>query len=78
VQANGDVCVATLINSGITTISPKGKVTFKSLAQYKDPLVTNIAFGGKGMKTAWITVSGRGLLIQTPWPKPGLELAFNA
>ncbi|HTO52333.1 MAG TPA: SMP-30/gluconolactonase/LRE family protein [Myxococcota bacterium] len=78
VQANGDVCVATLINSGISTISPKGKVTFKSLAQYKDPLVTNIAFGGKGMKTAWITVSGRGLLISMPWPKPGLELAFNA
>jgi gluconolactonase len=78
VQANGDVCVATLLNSGISTISPKGKVKFLSLAQYKDPLVTNIAFGGKDMKTAWITVSGRGLLIQTPWPKPGLRLAFNA
>jgi gluconolactonase len=78
VQANGDVCVATLLNSGISTISPKGKVKFTSLAQYEDPLVTNIAFGGKGMKTAWITVSGRGLLISMPWPKPGLELAFNA
>jgi gluconolactonase len=78
VQANGDVCVATLLNSGISTISPKGKVKFTSLAQYEDPLVTNIAFGGKDMKTAWITASGRGLLLQMPWPKPGLRLAFNA
>jgi gluconolactonase len=78
VQANGHVCVATLINSGITTISPKGKIKFTSLARYKDPLVTNIAFGGKNMKTAWITVSGRGLLVQTPWPQAGLRLNFNA
>ena len=72
------MCVATLLNAGISTISPKGKVKFTSLAKYKDPLVTNIAFGGKDMKTAWITVSGRGLLLKTPWPKPGLVLAFNA
>jgi gluconolactonase len=78
VQANGDVCVATLVNGGITTISPKGKAKFTSLAQYKDPLVTNIAFGGKNMKTAWITVSGRGLLISMPWSQAGLKLAFNA
>ena len=51
---------------------------FTSLAQYKDPLVTNIAFGGKGMKTAWITVSGRGLLIKMDWPQAGLKLSFNA
>src|SRR5262249_60090107 len=70
VQANGDVCVATLLNSGISTISPKGKVKFTSLAQYADPLVTNIAFGGKDMKTAWITLSGPGLLVSLPRPQP--------
>jgi gluconolactonase len=78
VQANGDVCVATLVNGGITTISPKGKATFTSLAQFGDPLVTNIAFGGKDMKTAYITLSGTGKLISMPWPKAGLKLNFNA
>lgn len=76
VQADGSVCVATLLNSGITTISPKGKVTHTAIP--KDPLVTNIAFGGKGLKTAYITLSGTGKLISMPWPKAGLRLAYNA
>jgi gluconolactonase len=79
VQADGDVCVATIFQAGITTISAKtGKAKLTSLMQYQDPLVTNIAFGGKGMKTAWITVSGRGLLVKADWPKAGLKLNFNA
>ncbi len=77
-QADGSVCVATILNPGISTFSPKGKMSFTSLAKFGDPLVTNIAFGGKGMKTAWITLSGSGKLISMPWKKPGLRLNFNA
>lgn len=78
VQANGDICVATILNGGITTFTPKGKSKHTSLMQFGDLLVTNIAFGGKGMKTAYITLSGTGKLISMPWPKPGLRLNFNA
>lgn len=78
VQANGDVCVATIFQAGISTISPKGKVKLTSLAQFGDLLVTNIAFGGKNMKTAYITLSGSGKLISMPWANAGLRLNFNA
>ena len=78
VQANGDVCVATIFQGGISTISPQGKVKLTSLMQFGDLLVTNIAFGGKDMKTAYITLSGTGKLISMPWPKAGLRLNFNA
>ena len=74
VQANGDICVATIINGGITTISPEGESTHVALP---DPLVTNIAFGGADMRDAFITLSGTGKLIKTRWPEPGLKLNFN-
>jgi gluconolactonase len=73
VQANGDVCVATLLNGGITTITPAGVSTHVA---FPDPLVTNIAFGGADMRDAYITLSGTGQLIKTRWPEPGLQLNF--
>ncbi len=73
VQANGDVCVATILNGGITTITPAGASTH---AAFPDPLVTNIAFGGADMRDAYITLSGTGQLIKTRWPEPGLKLNF--
>ena len=73
-QANGDVCVATIVNGGITTITPAGASTHTALP---DPLVTNIAFGGADMCDAYITLSGAGQLIKTRWPEPGLKLTFN-
>jgi gluconolactonase len=73
VQANGDVCVATIVNGGITTITPAGVSTH---TPFPDPLVTNIAFGGADMRDAYITLSGTGQLIKTRWPEPGLKLNF--
>jgi gluconolactonase len=73
VQANGDVCVATILNGGITTITPAGVSTHVA---FPDPLVTNIAFGGADMRDAYITLSGTGQLIKTRWPEPGLKLNF--
>jgi len=74
VQANGDVCVATLIDGGVTTITPAGVSTF---ALFPDALVTNICFGGADMKDAYITLSTTGKLLKTRWPEPGLKLNFN-
>ena len=77
VQANGGVCVATIANAGITTIMPDGTATHTSLAELKDPMITNIAFGGKDMKTAFITASASGKLISMPWPDAGYKLPFS-
>ncbi|HPF24752.1 MAG: SMP-30/gluconolactonase/LRE family protein [Hyphomonas sp.] len=73
--AAGNVCVATILNGGITTITPDGQ---HSHIAFPDLLVTNIAFGGDDMCDAYITLSGTGNLIKCRWPEPGLTLNFNA
>jgi gluconolactonase len=74
VQADGNVCVATILNGGITTISPGGASQHTPLP---DPLVTNICFGGADMRDAYVTLSGTGKLAKLRWPEPGLKLNFN-
>jgi gluconolactonase len=74
VDAEGNVCVATLVNGGITIVSPDG--TRCEHVPMPDPLTTNIAFGGADLATAYITLSGTGRLVSTPWRTRGLALAF--
>ena len=74
VDGEGWVCVATLVNGGITAVSPDG-VRVEHTAT-GDPLTTNICFGGPGLRTAYVTLSGTGRLISFEWPRPGLKLAF--
>jgi gluconolactonase len=72
VQADGSVCVATLVNGGITVISPDGsRVEHRAMP---DPMTTNICFGGPGLKTAYITLSWTGRLVAVDWPTAGLRL----
>jgi gluconolactonase len=75
VEAGGKVCVATIINGGITAFDPDGATEHYP---FPDILVTNICFGGEDMQTAWITASGTGKLYRARWPRPGLKLNFNA
>jgi gluconolactonase len=75
VEADGKICVATIINGGITAFDPSG--TFEHYA-FPDLIVTNICFGGSDMRTAWITASSTGKLFKATWPRPGLKLDFNA
>ncbi|MGC2414456.1 MAG: SMP-30/gluconolactonase/LRE family protein [Stellaceae bacterium] len=72
VQADGRICVATLINGGITVISPDGRHIEHH--PMPDPMTTNICFGGPGMKTAYITLSWTGKLVAVDWPAAGLKL----
>lgn len=74
VDAGGNVCVATLINGGITIISPDGE-SIEHLPT-GDIFTTNICFGGEDLRTAYITLSGTGRLVTTQWPRPGLELNY--
>jgi gluconolactonase len=72
VDAEGRICVATLINGGITVISPNGR--HLEHHPMPDPLTTNICFGGPDLKTAFITLSWTGRLVAVDWPSPGLRL----
>lgn len=76
VDAEGNVCVATLVNGGITVISPDGQSI--EHVPMPDPLTTNICFGGPDLRTAFITLSATGRLVATAWPTAGLELAYRA
>ena len=74
VDAEGNVCVATLINGGITIHSADGE--FAKHISMPDALTTNICFGGEGLKTAYITLSTTGKLVFCEWETPGLALNF--
>ncbi len=74
VDSEGNVCVATLVNGGITIIPPAGgQAEHLSL---DDIYTTNICFGGDNLTTAYVTLSGSGRLVAFDWPRPGLALNF--
>lgn len=75
VEAGGKVCVATIINGGITAFDPDGSTEHFA---FPDLICTNICFGGADMRDAWITASATGKLFKAHWPRPGLRLNFNA
>jgi len=74
VDSAGNVCVATLINGGITVISPDGENV--EHIPTEELFTTNICFGGEELRTAYITLSGTGRLVSIQWPRPGLALNF--
>jgi gluconolactonase len=76
VTAAGNICVATMGTSGITTFTPTGESSLRPIPE--DSAVTNIAFGGEDMRDAYITLSISGRLVKMRWDEPGLKLAFNA
>jgi gluconolactonase len=73
-ERDGNICVATLINGGITVVAPGGRVL--EHVALPDPYATNLCFGGPNMRTAYITLSTTGRLIAMQWPRPGLPLNF--
>lgn len=74
VEASGNVCVATLVSGCISVIAPDGKLVEQ--VPTGDRVTTNIAFGGEGLKTAYLTLSGKGELAMMDWARPGLPLNF--
>ena len=74
VEANGNICVATLVNGGISVFSPEGELI--EFYQAPEGYCTNICFGGQDMRTAYITLSGYGQLMKVKWPRAGLKLFF--
>ena len=72
VQADGAVCVATLVTGGITRVHMDGSVEHIALPVH-DPYTTNLCFAGR---SAFITLGGRGLLLRADWDAEGLAPHF--
>lgn len=72
VDAAGRICVATLASGCITVAEPDGR-SFHQVST-GDLMTTNICFGGRDMRTAYITLSGTGQIATMRWPEPGLAL----
>jgi len=74
IESGGNICVADIPFGGITVVSPEGKL----VEQHKMPdmITTNICFGGRDLRTAYITLSSTGRLVAMDWPRPGLALPW--
>lgn len=72
VEEGGNICVATLVEGGITVFSPDGGLL--EFHEAPEGYCTNICFGGEDRRTAFITLSGYGQLLSVQWPRPGLPL----
>ena len=75
VDGAGNICVATLMNGGITVISPDGK-DIRHIPM-PDLYTTNICFGGPDLRMAYVTLSGPGQLVSFQWERPGLRLNYQ-
>jgi len=73
-EANGNICVATIGECGISVVSPTGELV--EFVETDDIFTTNIAFGGADMRDAYLTLSGSGRLVKTRWARPGLTLQY--
>ena len=74
VDGGGNVVVGTLVNGGLTIVSPDGaSVDHVALPDF---MVTNVCFGGPDLRTAYVTCSATGTIASMPWPRAGLKLAF--
>ncbi|MBL8650535.1 MAG: SMP-30/gluconolactonase/LRE family protein [Sphingopyxis sp.] len=73
-EANGNICVATIGESGISVVGPDGSLV--EFVATDDVFTTNIAFGGPDRQDAYITLSGTGRLVKTRWARPGLQLQY--
>ena len=77
VDAFGNLCIATLLHGGISIVSPDGQSTHH--VPLPDRFTTNLCFGGRDRRTAFVTLSGSGRLVAIDdWPVPGLKLNYEA
>src|SRR5256884_467328 len=76
VDGDGNVVVGTLVNGGLTVISPDGSSV--EHVPFPDPMVTNVCFGGDDPPLAYVTWSAPRQPGSTPWPPARLELAVQA
>jgi gluconolactonase len=74
VEECGNICVATIGESGISVISPSGELV--EFVSTPDIFTTNICWGGEDRMDAYICLSGSGQLAKVRWNRPGLKLNY--
>jgi gluconolactonase len=74
VDGAGYVVVATTRTGRLTIVDPLTG-SWRQI-DVGDAHVTNICWGGEGLRTAYITLSGEGMLASMEWERPGLALHF--
>ncbi|WP_108610570.1 SMP-30/gluconolactonase/LRE family protein [Aminobacter sp. MSH1] len=72
IDAEGNICVATLTSGRVSVFSPTGNLLHQ--VRTPDEATTNICFGGPDMRTAYVTYSSQGKLVAYEWDRPGLKL----
>lgn len=78
IDAEGNICVATLDLGGISVMSPQGELLdFVPLPLY-DSHVTNICFGGPELDVAYVTSAGRGAVWEITGLSTGLRLNYSS
>ena len=72
VEESGNICIATIGESGITVVSPAGEPI--AFVATDDVFTTNICWGGDDSRDAYVTLSSSGRLARRRWERPGLSL----
>jgi gluconolactonase len=75
VEANGNLLVGTLTAGCISVFSPAGALIEQ--VYLPDSGVTNLAFGGRDLRTLYVTLTQTGRLVSVPWPRPGAKLHYQ-
>jgi gluconolactonase len=77
IDAEGNVCVATLVTGAISVISPAGELLAQHILPGGDPFVTNICFGGDSGRDVFVTSGGKGILYRARWHCAGATLEYE-
>lgn len=72
VEADGTLIVGTLFQGCLSLFRPDGQL--RDQLYFPEQFVTNLAFGGVNFRTAYVTLTTSGRLVQVHWPRPGLRL----
>ncbi|MBI1197796.1 MAG: SMP-30/gluconolactonase/LRE family protein [Phenylobacterium sp.] len=73
-DADGAIVVASFNRCGVWTVSPDG--ARREFLAIDDFYATNVAFGGEGLRTAFVTLSSTGRLVAIDWPRAGQPVNF--
>lgn len=72
-DADGNVLCCGFRSGQIHVFGPEGGPK-KTTIQFEDEQLTNVAFGGPGFRTLYVTESGLGRVVTTEWERPGMVL----
>ena len=74
IEANGNICVAGQVDGEIVVVASDGPIIERMPTP--DPKTTNVCFGGRELRTAFVTLAAHEKLIAIDWQRPGLGLHF--